>query len=90
MWSLTQSVHKLLALLICSLLVVSNVGGESIVELSEDDPVIDNLQHSSLVYGIFKEIRLNEESECAQDAKIILDGIRNRDVWALKSIAKKI
>lgn len=84
MWSPTQSVYKILILALLSLVIVKSDSSESIA-ISHSD-LTDHLEHSSLIYGIFKEIRLNEDSECAQDTKVILDGIRNRDVWALKSM----
>ncbi len=83
MWSLTQSVHKILILAICSLSIVRSDGSEP-TKISHSDPT-ENLEQSSLIYGILKEISLNEESECVHDSKVILDGIQNKVVWALKS-----
>lgn len=82
MWSPTQSVCSIIISVICSLVLVRS-DGESITINHSDR--IENLEQSSLIYEIFKEIRLNEESECAHDINVILDGIQNRDVWALKS-----
>lgn len=84
MWSPTQSVFKIFILAICSLVFVKSDSSKSIT-ISHGD-LTENLERSSLIYGIFKEIRLNEESECAQQTKVILDGIQNKDVWALKSM----
>lgn len=84
MWSPTQSVFKIFILAICSLAFVKSDSSKSIT-ISHGD-LTENLEQSSLIYGIFKEIRLNEESECAQQTKVILDGIQNKDVWALKSM----
>lgn len=78
MWSLTQSV---LILSLCSLIIVKTAGSEPI----KKSDATENLEQSSLICGIFKEILRSEESECAQDVKVILDGIHNKDVWALKS-----
>lgn len=84
MWSPTQSVHKIIILAICSLMVVKAFNSDS-VSISHSE-ITENLEQSSLIYGIFKEIRSNEDSECARDTKVILDGIQNKDVWALKSM----
>lgn len=84
MWSPTQSVYKILILAICLLVIVKSNSSESIT-ISHSD-LTKNLEQSSLIYGIFKEIDLSEESECVQDTKVILDGIQNKDVWALKSM----
>lgn len=81
MWSLTQSVNKIWILSICSLLIAKLAWSESI---SHSDPT-ENLEQTSLAYGIFKDIVRSEESECVEDIKVILDGIQNKDVWALKS-----
>lgn len=83
MWSPKQSVYNILISIIFSLVLVRS-DGESITINHSD--LIENLEQSSLIYGVFKEIHLNEESECAQDINVILDGIQNRDVWALKSM----
>lgn len=87
MWSLTQSVNKILILSICSLVIFKSTRSEP---LSHNEPLshsapTENLEQSSLAYGIFKDIVRNEESECVEDVKLILDGIQNKDVWALKS-----
>lgn len=82
MWPLSQPVYRILILTICSFRIV-RTDSESI-KISQSDPV-ENLEQSSLIIGILKEINLNEESECAQESKVILDGIQNKDVWALKS-----
>lgn len=81
MWSLTQLVYNVSVLSV--IIIVESTRSESI-EISQRDAT-EHLDKSSLIYGIFKDILRNEESECARDVKVILEGIQNRDVWALKS-----
>lgn len=83
MWSPPRSVCKIFISILSSLVLVKS-DSDSIV-ISHND-LTKNLDQSSLMYGIFKEIRYNEESECAKEINVILDGIQNRDVWALKSM----
>lgn len=85
MWSPTQSVYNISILAICLLVAIVKSDRSESITISHGD-LIENLEQSSLIYGIFKEIRLSEESECKQDTQVILDGIQNKDVWALKSM----
>ncbi|KAJ6641361.1 Nose resistant to fluoxetine protein 6 [Pseudolycoriella hygida] len=83
MWSPTQSVFRFLILVvICSIATVESDGSQSIKDKQSD--LTKYLEQSSLIYGVFKEILSNEESECVQDTNVILGGIQNKDVWALK------
>lgn len=76
------------------------VHGDAVQTSIEDLEVVDGatasqssqLLHSSLLFGLFKEIVLPDNvsqnggsNECRQDVGIILDGIERRTVWALKS-----
>lgn len=72
--------------------------GDAFEKSAEDAEVLDasqssQLLHSSLLFGLFREIVLPDSAsqnvvgsnECRQDVSIILDGIERRTVWALKS-----
>lgn len=74
--------------------------GDAVQTTVEDADVADELTasgssqllHSSLLFGLFSEIVLPDSvsqivgsNECRQDVGIILDGIKRRSVWALKS-----
>lgn len=44
--------------------------------------------HDSLLQGVFSEIQQSigaDDVNCGRDVQVILDGIRKRNVWALKS-----
>lgn len=58
---------------------------DSVNELKNVIDRSSQLKHSSLFYGLLNEIVISDKSKCAKDAQIILDGIQNRNVWALKS-----
>lgn len=46
-----------------------------------------HLMESSLLFGVLSEFVSSEgdQSRCRSDVQVILDGIRMRSVWALKS-----
>lgn len=59
--------------------------------VSNSSPIIDqSLVRSSPLYGIISEhlqnatVRLEVVPQCRQDSELMMNGINNREMWALK------
>lgn len=57
---------------------------ESDVSVSKFFTSSDSLVKFSLLYGIFSEIKHDDNSDCGKDVQAILDGISARELWAIK------
>lgn len=66
--------------------------------LADDDRIVDDrsslLKDSSLLYGVFSEIADKSDGDrfgkCVDDVRTVLDGIRRRQVWAMKRMLLSI
>lgn len=79
---------------VSTVLALSTDDSDSSVDSANNDRVIDlargienDLVQSSVLYGVLSEIENNNLSEsrfCQRDVSAILNGIFNRDLWAIK------